>query len=71
MYWDRTNQMVTCFFEESLQYLIGRKTFEYDMSFKRVVGQVNKVLFSGWNKEAEICILQYLYFNCLLTIYQL
>ena len=69
MYWDGTNQMVTCFFEESLQYLICRKTFECDMSFKRVVGQVNEVLFSGWNKEAEIRMLLYSYFNRLLTVY--
>ena len=38
--------MVQCFFVDALKYLAQEEVFEVDMSFKRVAGPMNEVVFA-------------------------
>ena len=45
--------MVQCFFVEALKYLVQQDVFEVDMSFKRVAGLLNEVVFAKFVEGIE------------------
>jgi hypothetical protein len=48
MYTDGMNQLIICFLDQMVKALIEQESFEVDMSFKRVAGPMNEVLFAGY-----------------------
>jgi hypothetical protein len=53
IYQDGPNQIVQCFFVEALKYLVQQEVFEVDMSFKRVAGILNEVVFAKFVEGIE------------------
>jgi hypothetical protein len=45
--------MIQCFFIEALKYLAQQEVFEVDMSFKRVAGPLNEVVFAKFVEKIE------------------
>ena len=53
IYQDGSNQMVQCFFIDALKYLAQQEVFKVDMSFKRVAGPLNEVVFAKFVENIE------------------
>ena len=50
IYNDGPNALIICFTDKMAQQLVQRDSFELDMSFKRVAGSFNKVVFAAYDK---------------------
>ena len=55
MYTDGTNQLIICFTKQMAEMLIEQRSIEVDMSFKRVAGPMNEVLFANYMSLFEQC----------------
>jgi hypothetical protein len=51
MYNDGPNALIICFTDTMAQQLIQRDSFELDMSFKRVAGPFNEVVFAAFDEQ--------------------
>jgi hypothetical protein len=55
MYTDGINQLIICFTKQMAEILIEQRSVEVDMSFKRVAGPMNEVLFANYVPRFEQC----------------
>jgi len=55
MYTDGINQLIICFTKQMAEMLIEQRSIEVDMSFKRVAGPMNEVLFANFMRQFEQC----------------
>jgi len=51
VYNDGPNALIICFTDKMAQQLVQRDSFEIDMSFKRVAGPFNEVVFAAFNEQ--------------------
>jgi hypothetical protein len=51
MYNNGPNALIICFTDTIAQQLIQRDLFKLDMSFKRVAGPFNKVVFAAFDEQ--------------------
>jgi hypothetical protein len=51
MYNDGPNALIICFTDTMARQLVQRDSFELDMSFKRVSGPFNEVVFAAFDEE--------------------
>lgn len=50
IYNDGPNALIICFTDKMAQQLVQRDSFELDMSFKRVAGSFNEVVFAAYDE---------------------
>jgi hypothetical protein len=55
MFNDGSNRLIPCVFLEQARHLAKQTIFQVDMSFKRVAGSMNEVLFAQFLPEFEQC----------------
>ena len=51
IYNDGPNALIICFTDEMARQLLQRDSFELDMSFKRVAGPFNEVVFAAYDEK--------------------
>ena len=62
--------MIICFLQEQAKIFLAQRTFEVDMSFKRIIERnMNEIVFAVWLEEhGKSIIMEYIYvINRLLT----
>lgn len=53
VYFDGVNVLIICYFRELLLLILHQKSIQVDMSFKRIAGDINEVLFATYIEEFQ------------------